>query len=219
MAVRIDDEATWPPAVVTVLTRRLAAFSSDAKASERARRRAFDGIGDEIHSILSTAELVCCHCTRLTSDEVEQVRRVGLRPLSVSLCEERVAKRVLAGDLTQVQGNRMLSIYRRQRSESNSTESRIWSVLGRAALRDEDGFGLPLSYWGGEAMLELPAGAHYRIGEACIVEFVIDVSQPRTNHLAEAFVDQFLFDRDLFREDGAYDVCIADAVPASSVRA
>src|SRR5690606_3500829 len=118
-----------------------------------------------VRAALDGHKLLCCHCTRLTPDEVEDVRRNGLRPLSQELCELKLRQRVTAGDFTESQARWMLKTYLGRRSDSDCREGRIWAVLGRSALRDEDGLGSPLAWWGGEAMLDqIPPERHHRVG-------------------------------------------------------
>lgn len=219
VVVRIDDEASWPPAVKHLLERHLRELAPNGAFRESACPSLVDAVVGRVRAALDGHKLLCCHCTRLTPDEVDDVRRNGLRPLSRELCETKLRQRVAAGDFTESQARWMLDAYLRRRNDSYCTEGRIWAVLGRSALRDEDGLGPPLAWWGGEALLDyIPPERHYRVGQGCIVEFLIREDQSRMYDLARAFLDEFLFNRGLHHEDGASDVCITDPVPPSDIR-
>lgn len=218
MGIKIDDEATWPEAVTRLLEGQLAALAPGGRYRERESREASEALAREISAVLGPEKLVCCHCTRLTPDEVEDVRANGLRPLSRELCEERVARRVAAGDFTRDQAQRMLSQYARFGGDE-LRDGRLWAVLGHAALSDEDGLGAPLAWWGGETILDgLPPSPHYLVGQAAIVEFVVRAEQSRVASIGWAFLAQYLYNRDLYSEDGAADICIAEPVPAADIR-
>ena len=50
--------------------------------------------------LIAGAAIIGYHCTRLHGDEIDSIRRDGLLPLSAALAEERVRRRVAAGDLS-----------------------------------------------------------------------------------------------------------------------
>jgi hypothetical protein len=236
----IEDENSWPDEVVRLLNRSEAAlreyisFNKDRyvgarSSAERRRRQAlvnplqatWDSVLAHVGRLLEDCRIIACHCTRLTADEVTEIRERGLHPLSAELCREKVLKRVNAGELTQDQADALLDCAtRRLRDDDDSHRTgRIWATLGRTGLMDEDGFGTALSFWGGEIMLEgmpYPASC-YGIGEGCIIEFHLPAVGATLFPIQEAFVDQYLFARGIGTKDGAYDVRWSQTIPPTDI--
>src|SRR5690554_4877737 len=101
VVVRIDDEASWPPAVKHLLERHLRELAPNGAFRESACPSLVDAVVGRVRAALDGHKLLCVHCTRLTPDEVDDVRRNGLRPLSRKLCETKLRQRVAAGDFTE----------------------------------------------------------------------------------------------------------------------
>jgi hypothetical protein len=168
---------------------------------------------------LRERSFVVFHCTRLTPDEVEDVEANGLRLLTSDLVEQKVGKRVAAGNLTQVQGKAILEFAGRIRNSGGCTVDKLWGVLGRAALWDEHGLGPALAHWGGEALrpLELDK-ASLRFGYACIIEFSAPVSSMVIADVPAAMAMEYLFKEGATEEGGDIDVCIGQPIPSGNLR-
>ena len=238
MNILLDDEATWPADLRTSLqdavpllqryiefegTRYVGARGTaeerQRQAIENPHRMERDKVLAQLERSLEPHRVMGCHCTRLTSDEVEDVLLNGLQPLSLNHCRKRLDRRTAAGDLTVEQAATMFRCAERKFARPNLDEAKIWGTLGRNALTDEDGLGNSLSYWGGEVMLEgMPSPpAYYRIGAGCIVEFHIPAQVATLTPIQEAFANRFLFVRGLATDDGTYDICSRQPIRSTEI--
>src|SRR5690554_1695259 len=96
VVVRIDDEASWPPAIKRLLECHVRELTPEGAFRETACPDLVEELVARIRVALDGEKLLCCHCTRLTPDEIEDVHRNGLRPLSPELCELKLRQRVAA---------------------------------------------------------------------------------------------------------------------------
>lgn len=223
--IYLDDEATWPEAVLAVLT---AQFSELAKyEAERTRLDKLSQGGDmnirlnrpmnphggayeqtlsEIAAGIASKHLAGYHGTRLHTDEIADILKNGMRPLSPELLAERVTRRRDAGDISPNIATRLLSEH--QGNDENRAKM-IWFAFDRAALRDEWGFIRLFSSWGGEALYcgheeDDETGPVLRaIGEPCIIEAAVPIDSIETFcEVARRFYDMYMSCRNVSTTHG-----------------
>jgi hypothetical protein len=235
--IDFDNPDTWPPKIValldenTQLLRDHAAFEAGryrrlgpGGPSERELAAIPNPTGTsrslllfEIESCLVRETMLAYHCTRLTSDEMADIRARGLRALNEATVLARLARRVSQGDLTRADANALLERFRALAAqERNERVDRVWAVSSVVALLDERALGQPLLHWGGEATLCTDVDCS-RIGTACIVEFEATIDALAWNPLPEAFVEQHLNLRDKLGQDCSPDLCLRGSVASSNV--
>lgn len=239
MHILIENEATWPRDIVELLdrvratlqdhlafekTRCVGAVTSYEKHQRRAivnpLQRQRDLAVSELARMLEKHQVIVCHCTRLTMDEIADIEENGLQLLSPELCQGRIRRRADAGDLNSEEARVLLErcAKRFQRDDGSLGANRIWGTLGRTALNDEEELGSAFAFWGGEALLELPATApYYRMGQGCIVEFHMPALGTTLGSIPEVFVDWYLLARGGTTEGAIPDICWDSPVPASDI--
>jgi len=91
------------------------------------------------------------HCTRLLPHEIESVRTHGLRPLTLSLLEDRIRGALDCGAITQVKAEMLLHAHVFADDRQKHREGQVCLVLSSEIFRrDPDGCAPLLSTWGGE---------------------------------------------------------------------
>lgn len=162
-----DNETTWP----VDLTEGLASREAELRAFDLERRRidkaaqqdvmlrinpplnphqqAWNDILDLASRTTSASHILGFHATRLTNVEAADVTDNGMRTLSTTLLDRRVAQLLDTGaltsnDATALRGNNQIS-------ESNRS-GMIWFVFTRASLRNQSGIERLFRSWGGEAL-------------------------------------------------------------------
>jgi hypothetical protein len=127
--IDVDDPETWPAEVIDWVTpvadrlRGSTDYTGDlAVPIERE---------DEFRELLARA-LLAYHCTWLLDQEVEAIRRNGLRMLSKEFVEERIGSAQQSGALDERVANRLRvgNVYALEAHEGR--DGRVCLVLGRA---------------------------------------------------------------------------------------
>jgi hypothetical protein len=243
--IYVDDKSTWPADVCRLLDAGLSsllAFDHERRrvdklgetdVSYRYRpppnpyKEARDRLVAEVDDCLRETALAGYHCTRLCADEMEIIRRTGMRPLNAELARERVSRRLAAGDLSPAVAGRLLA---ESRADDTHLEERrsgmTWFVFTAASLRDEGGLWRLFGHWGGEALYvahvdDPEVGPLLRaLGTACIVEAAVPVRAIETYcSMGERLVRYFLHRRGF---DGEHEVdfegFVREALPGPNIR-
>jgi hypothetical protein len=184
---------------------------------------AVDGLGE----IISTKTLRAFHYTRMTDDEVEAMMANGIVPTSVEFLKQRVDRQVIAGALTQEQGD---AIVKRSplRTADFGVRSGFWSTSSPIHPSDS-AVSLLVSHWGGESAYWLLTGTEDEgivdilkgIGRGWVIEIAIPLAA------ANAGLAGFSVARNAVREYASFlghdlytaglDLAIEHSVPASSI--
>lgn len=172
-ATRIDleDEGGWPEAVRDLLASRLPALTASLDT--------LPAVSARIDSLVASCDLVGFHCSRLTDDEVQDVRRNGLRALSPALVSDRLMRRVEAGDVDLDTAARIDAT---NRAKEPTRRDRVALYLRRAELRERHLTEPFFRMWGGEAVAfplerdEARRAVLERIGTPCVVVVAVPVA-------------------------------------------
>ncbi len=201
----------WPRA----LTELLDAHAEMLKAYERERAR-IDAICEEDISarinpppncyreqrdqvvgradkILAGEQLLGFHCTRLANDEIADVRAHGLQLLSADFLQERICRRIKAGDIPESLRLRLLNEHQ---ADDRYRQGCLCFVNMRSELKSESAVGRLFRSWGGEALYnshedDPETGPLFRqIGTPCIWLVSLPITRIKSpfDNVGERFV-------------------------------
>ncbi|HMK07374.1 MAG TPA: hypothetical protein VK476_07585 [Flavobacterium sp.] len=163
MVIEIDDPDGWDTNLKLLLTEN---FDILFKHSEREiqidlmpstdRWTAVNEYAVKRSRVVSSIEfeikncrLIGYHCTRLTDNEVQKIKRDGLSPLSQDLIRTRIANL-----LAEKQIDENLAQHLTSHNDSNHQyrKGRVWFVCGKSTLKDSSSVIRLFQSWGGEAL-------------------------------------------------------------------
>ncbi len=243
--IALDDEATWPPGVCALLDDHLHVLRS--YESERARieqlrddpttrhrprpsnphAAAREQVSLDVQALVEDAFLIGYHCTRLHDDEITSIRTQGLRPLSSQLAQERVLRRLAAGDLTGPVADRLLAHSRADDALLPERRTGMtWLIFTTAPLRQEDLVWRLFTFWGGEALYisheddDEISPILRALGTACIVEAMVPIKAVDTYvPMGERIVRRYLHHRGIDTgHDPEVEGSVRTAIPGEAVR-
>ncbi|MBW8311262.1 MAG: hypothetical protein K0M64_04435 [Rhizobium sp.] len=145
-------------------------------------RPEYDALVARLEALLRGHRLVGYHCTRLTPEEVERIRRDGLRALSPNFVRERLEALVDAGQMRPEQCRFFLDSPMLQAHLANRHGNRtgmVWLCPNRSTLRDAAGVYRLFRSWGGEALYAgfedeaSVAGVLTQLGRPAIVQCAV----------------------------------------------
>ena len=195
MRIDIDDEGTWPTALLEQLKQNFeyhrVHYVAQSKELEkgpappifedRHRRAAYS-----LTSLLSGHTLACYHATRLLPEERKWLTAEGLLPLSRELLIRKLTLAMSQGLVSQEDGERLKEI------KLGHREGISFALLGSKSMR-MPGFDYLFAHWGGEALSykhRRPSIDGEDIGTPCIVE--VDVSPELVDEVGEILVKAYL---------------------------
>ena len=160
---------------------------------------------EALDQALKPHQLVGYHCTRLTSEEIDNVRQLGLCGLSPELVNNRLKSSYKAELLSQEDFSYLAknpTIHANLANQHGNRTGKIWFCPNRSTLRDAPAVYRLFRSWGGEAVYSgleddpqiTPALAS--LGIPCIVKCAIPFSEARhfRASIAEYFVAEYISD-------------------------
>ncbi len=149
----------------------------------------YNEISERICRLLKTRTIRVFHYTRLTADEVETLRREGIRLPSLADLKRRLADRVRAGDLTDKARKQLLEKNSHSECaplpERNSsrlagkiTRAGTFSVVTPPLQRREGGIENFLGKWGGEALYRAQPPALITLLETIGIPRILEIALP-----------------------------------------
>ena len=169
--------------------------SPERWTSENSFEASYQIFLNQLNSFIRELSFCSYHATRLTDDELLDIRQNGLKPLSQSDFIGRLNKAVNTGLLTQATAGKIID----QNSGLENRENILWFVCGKNALKFESGMADFFSFWGGEAM----AQGFYEndeilkelrgIGEPYLIKTIIHQSEftwPKVETFIEAYLSK-----------------------------
>lgn len=139
----------------------------------------YDALISDFHSILKAHSLVGYHCTKLTREEIENIRLNGMAPQNSTSLSARIDRLVDLGLLSPEISSHLKD--RNQASEDNR-EGMLWFCFFEPFIAGESGIGRLFRSWGGEALYNLHEGhpitgsAIRSIGIPCIIKASVPIS-------------------------------------------
>jgi hypothetical protein len=198
--ISLDLEETWPKVVADILAENFPVL-----AGYESRRAYLDGLGTVARLLLVQPEnsfraerdrviglvdkeirlmhLTGYHCTHLTDDEASTIRDFGLCLLTRALIEGRIKAREQSGDISGDLAARFRAL---NSSDEAGRRDMIWFIFSKSLLREEDGVGALLRFWGGEALYRRHdhdkqlAAILSGIGVPTIIEAAVPVNEIET---------------------------------------
>jgi hypothetical protein len=200
-ALCIDDPSSWPAIVTSTLASRFHELVSYENERQRISRLCSIDVSARmlppenrfqhvLREVLQETDLALAnvrvrgwHCTRLSDDEVRNIRSDGLVPLSEAGLLDRIAARVRAGDIPL---DLQVLLEHGHQADCEGRSGAVHVSFTRRDLSDEGAVGRLLRSWGGEALYNSheadPRTGNLlrKIGKARIVVVSVPVSDVRT---------------------------------------
>ena len=181
--VELEDPSTWPGDFQTAISAGRALILAYHQERSRIDQVCQEDIlsrlnssanryEDDYRSLLKRLDASLCnhrivgyHCTRLLPEEIVEIADTGLRVLSPSLVERRIARAVAAGYLSQNNADRLTSSEAMRRNLGDGSGKRtgmIWFCPNRSSLADASGVHRLFRSWGGRAAARRSGHALHR---------------------------------------------------------
>lgn len=146
-----DDPDTWPSGLRRLVENQAALLIDTAKYAVDLRPA--EAASEEIEDALRGHSLRAYHATRLLDHEVEAIQKQGLRRLTSSLIEERLAAAAQHGAITSgVHETLAGSTVFARNFQTEIREGLLWFFLGSSTFSDDGGLWRLLETWGGEGI-------------------------------------------------------------------
>ncbi len=213
---------TWPQALTELFDTHAGVLESHGREQHHINmRHAENGLSPQSRyrdkhdhivrradEILSAERLLGFHCTRLVDDEIADVWANGLQLLSANFLQERISRRIEAGDIPQSIGHQLLNMHQ---AGDQSRQGNLCFINMISVLRSEGAVGRLFRSWGGEALYnshedDLETGPSLRrIGTPCIWIVVLPIGQGAVTwrNVGERFVRAYLAHRGAATGNGA----------------
>ena len=197
MDVEIENINSWPPEFREVATDgRSLAISYYQKCSDieqrletddiflRRRRpenrykQDYDELVGRLEALLKPHRIIAYHCSRLTTEEIGNIKKEGLRILTADLVNKKLRHCLSHGYLKQTEHDLIKNsscLSKTLNNQQGQRTGRIKFCANRETLKDSYGIYRFFRSWGGEAMYwgheQDPTLAHAlgRIGAPCII--------------------------------------------------
>lgn len=209
VAVEIEDTATWPRRLYkTAMASRdvLVAYHLEMKRIDRLceddvflrvnpptnpHAAAYSTLITELESLLAGCSIVGYHCTRLTQNELQDIRQNGLQLLSPALLESRLRSAYHQGLLTPKQYEYLTTHPQIRSNLANENGNRTGMTFfcpNRSTLADPPSVYRLFRSWGGEAFYCGLEGDSFvsmtirSIGKPCLVKCQIPVREMRPSY-------------------------------------
>lgn len=151
--VEISNLKTWPKELVGFLDVHFEILKSWQLKSERNPFgypvQTYDQAVDDLRGVLNNYFLSGYHCTRLTANEIEQIKKDGMALPNKEMIHKRIESLVRAGHLNSEQANTLKS---KNQAHEKNRQNRIWFCFYAPKLAGESRIIRLLRSWGGEAL-------------------------------------------------------------------
>lgn len=107
---------------------------------------------EQLTELFEARTVRCWHYTRLTDDEIADIRAHGVAPGSIASMEARVARQVEAGRLSAAEQAAIIAGSPLRNTEQAQIRVGQFWVTDRAQHPSDDGVELLLGHWGGEVV-------------------------------------------------------------------
>lgn len=230
--VEIEDRQSWPPGFMKEVEQNRSLILSYQRERSRIDRLGYDDVlvrinrpenkytdkffdlVERLESLLIPHRLVAYHCTRLTPEEIQGVKKVGLRLLSPALVKEKLDACYSGGYISRKDFEyleRSKSVADNLNDVHASRSNMIWFCPNRSTLKESSGVYRHFRSWGGEAIYcgheEDNDIAHVlsSVGVACIVKCAIPFKRLEQFYanFAERFMSQYISDEMDYPEPSA----------------
>lgn len=180
MSIIISNISTWPKEVSDFLTENVSKFEGwacECCAKENPSGR--DSLVTEFREILKKHSLMGYHCTKLTNNEIENIRENGMSVQNRDSLETRI-NQLMQSNLITCEEAKIL----KGKNQANDTNraGMLWFCFYEPFWAGEGGIGRFFKSWGGEALYNshennIATGTTLRgIGTPCIIKANVNIS-------------------------------------------
>ncbi|RVJ59511.1 hypothetical protein CN166_12550 [Sinorhizobium medicae] len=183
---------------------------------------AYYALLDRVGDLLASRTIRAFHYTRLTDDEVAELRRSGIHLSTPTTLRRRLDALVVSGALPADIGDQLYDASPFHSEQRDARSEKFWMVSHPIAF-DDKGVAPLMARWGGEvasfwvsdAALFAPLA---RLGKARIAEIAVPLEATRHSHAAsKAVVATFGRARGAIPEKSVFDLYLKASLPASAV--
>lgn len=192
--ISLDDFGTWPANILSSLRDNADMLAEHAREQTRIDRLGWTDVRYRINPppvryAAEAADIVQWiddqlvglrlrgfHCTRLLPDEIHEILRSGMQPLSTDFALQRINNAVAQGALSSEMASKLLA-YNAVSNRHGRRLGMTYFTFGEESLCQEDAVWRLFGHWGGEAIywgFESDDQLR-RIGRACIVDAAIPI--------------------------------------------
>lgn len=186
--------------------------------------REYYALLDVVGELMEWLAIRAFHYTRLTDDEVADIRQSGIRLSTPETLRLRLDTLVAAGNLSADIANQLYDASPFHSDQLDARSDKFWMVSHPIAI--DDGGVVPLmNHWGGEVasmwIRNTTLGAHLtKLGKARIIEVAAPLDATRHVHNAsKAVVATFGRARGAIPDRSTFDLYVKTPLPASAVLA
>ncbi|MBB2793638.1 UNVERIFIED_ORG: hypothetical protein GGD58_002497 [Rhizobium pisi] len=185
---------------------------------------AYYALLDRVGDLMASRTIRAFHYTRLTDDEVAELRRSGIHLSTPTTLRRRLDALVVSGALPAEIADRLYDASPFQSEQRDARSDKFWMVSHPIAV-DNNGVAPLMARWGGEvasfwvndAALSAPLT---RLGRARIAEIAVPLEATRHSHAAsKAVVATFGRARGAIPEKSVFDLYLKASLPATAVSA
>lgn len=247
MDIEIEDQESWPEEFLNAISKNKGVILSYHQEQRRIDdlcekdvllrtnapinryKQTYQDFVRSLETILNPNRIVAFHCTRLTPEEILQIKSAGLTILSRKLVQQRLNECLFHGHINKPEHDYLTKSENVKSNLNNQHGKRtgiIWFCPNRSTLQESSGVYRLFRSWGGEAIYvgheddEAISDTLCRIGAPCIVKCGIQFSYAEQFHsnFSERFISQFVLDEIEFVDPPArFDMKTRRDVPASNI--
>lgn len=196
--ITISDRRTWPTRVSDFLDANLSSFEgwecTCCKASSVSK---YDSLVVDFRKMLREYSLVGYHCTRLTSEEIEEIRTNGMLLQNAGSLSARIERLQQNHLLSRENAERLRA---RNQADASNRRNMLWFCFFEPFLAGEHGIARLFRSWGGEALYnshekDAVTGRVLRsIGKPCIVKANVPISSLQKSFLPDGAMVRVLLE-------------------------
>lgn len=179
-SIVISDRSTWPTRLLRFLEANLSSFGGwECTCCNGSTASEYDSMVAEFRDMLRGYSLLGYHCTRLTNEEIDEIRTSGMHLQNADSLSARIGRLQQNNVISRENAERLRA--RNQAGESNR-RNMLWFCFFEPYLAGENGIGRLFRSWGGEALYNsheddaVTGPALRNIGVPCIVKANIPIS-------------------------------------------
>ncbi len=216
MSIIISDLATWPTDVIEFLKQSIPTFLGwQCKYSRESSAQEYDNAIYRMRDILRKYSLIGYHCTKLTTNEIDDIRTNGMLLQNGKSLKKRISRLeengLISADIAQ------LLISNNQADDTNRAKM-IWFCFYEPHLAGQFGIERFFQSWGGEALYnsheERPdtGDSLMKIGTPCLIKAKVPIESLEDSYYPDfSMIRAFLFQHGHQLENGieheGYSTC------------
>lgn len=186
MSIVISQQSTWPEQVVDYLDRNHLKFIGwETSGGDRVLAHEYDQAILEFRSLLKEFSLIGYHCTKLTCDEIEDIRNNGMKLQCGDSLKQRILRLESAQEIDRAVAQKLLSC---NQADDSNRAFMLWFCFFEPHLAGFYGIHRFFKSWGGEALYnshenqKTTGDALKEIGIPCIIKAKVAISSLKASY-------------------------------------